>query len=77
MPEVNPHVDRHLRFIILNKRKLCFSLYLSVFQFCRMHNLGTLGKASMRKVKTTHLPPPIPHCLVNWAIDSKLKGKAI
>lgn len=29
----------------------------------------------MRKVKAVHLPPPIPHCLVNRAIDPKLKDR--
>lgn len=38
---------------------------------------GHLWKTSMRKVKTIHLPPPIPHCLVNWAVDSKLKDRQI
>lgn len=35
--------------------------------------LGHLQKASMKRVKTIHLPPPTPHCLINWAIDSKIK----
>jgi len=34
---------------------------------------GQMWKASMKRVKTIHLPPPSPYCLVNRAIGSKAK----